>query len=325
MHKPQVMLDSGAYTAFRLGRKIDINKYAEFVIEHGKEFAGCFNLDEINNTKKSYENWQYLKSLGAETIPVYHMVTGEDDYLKKYLKQTDFIALGAIANLDQNKRRQGLDRIWKDYLTDKKGKAICKVHGLGLTVIDQMTRYPWYSVDSFTPVISAVWGGILLPKVKDDEFNYLGMEMCHISDQGKPSPGNTSNWINYPRRLQMKYQELFEEKGFTLGDVFHKERRPTRKDKRLKREDPMSPLWNLRTPSDTEKHTIVNHWEERMRWNLTYWVELQRLIPQVKMCMGVSTTTHLSIFELVKPKLDILISYAYMSDDIYKAIRRYIR
>ena len=339
MSKPRVILDSGAYTAYKKGIKIDIDKYAEYVKTHKEEFFDSFTLDHIgtgeenlksksksetDSAQLSYRNWKHLKEQGADTIPIYHL--GEDEiWLQKYLKQTDYIGIGAIANLDSNKRKWGLDVMFKKYFTDSKGKPTVRIHGLGITDIELMVRYPWFSVDSFTPVISAVWGSVLLPRERDGKLNYLEMEICHISNQSKFTTGSSGSFSNYPKRLQERYVQLFEENGFELGKLHYQKKRPTRKDKRKIIEiNPLEPMFDLTEESDVDVRTIANHWEERMRWNLTYWTKLRGLIP-VNMFMGVSTTTHLGIFELVKPKLDILISYAYMSDDIYKAIRRYVR
>lgn len=342
MKTPGVLLDSGAYTAHRQGIKIDIDQYAQFVIEHGKEFDGCINLDEINDTEKSYENWKYLKSLGANTIPVYHMVTGKEEYLKKYLDETDHIAIGAVANLDTEQRIQGFDVIWRKYFLDKDNMPKVKIHGLGLTQIDQMLMYPWYSVDSFTPVISAVWGSVLLPLMRNGKFQYFDMVTVRISDQAKHVVGNETSFLGLPPSIREAYMELFREAGFDAGQIHHQEIRQTRKDKKSEVKA-LTPAFGYTIEPGTQNRTLANHWEERMRWNLTMWTRLQRrtplyprplIHPLVKkeelikgpktiMYMGVSTTTHLAIFGKVKPKLDILISYAYWSEHIAKAVTKY--
>ena len=343
MKTPRVLIDSGAYTAYRQGITIDIDKYAQFVIEHGHEFDGCINLDHINDTKKSYENWKYLKSLGAHTIPVYHMVTGEEEYLKKYLDETDHIAIGAVANLDTEQRVQGFDVIWKKYFLDKDNMPKVKIHGLGLTQIDQMLKYPWFSVDSFTPVISAVWGSILLPIIRDGQFKYFDMFICRVSDQAKHVVGNETSFLGLPPSAQKAYEGLITEAEFELGELRYQEQRPTRKDKKNPKKELKPEFGYIIKPADTEVRTLANHWEERMRWNLTMWTRLQRRTPvyprpyvenlikkeemiqgpKTIMYMGVSTTTHLAIFGKVRPKLDILISYAYWSENIAKAVAKY--
>lgn len=340
MTKPTVLLDSGAYTAMRKGIVIDIDKYAQYVIEHGHEYANCFNLDSIGNAKQSYLNWLHLKKLGAKTIPVYHIGTPEK-WLKRYLDQTDYIALGAIANLDTSQRMLSLGHIWKTYLVDEKGFPKVKVHGLGLTAIDIMVRYPWFSVDSFTPVISAVWGSILLPRV-DAKGNphFYDLFICKASDQAVHKKGMTNSFVNLPVRVQEIYKGWFEEYGFDLGDIHYQKIRP-RRGKEEKEEVTMFP--ELTVAPDTSTLTIANHWEVRMRWNLIIWNKLKERLPiyprpftdevtkletkhtgnRTIMYMGVSTTTHLEIFNTVRPKLDILISYAYLNETLEQKIKNY--
>jgi hypothetical protein len=348
MAKPKVILDSGAYTAYRKGIIIDIDEYAQYVIKSGHKYQDCFNLDSINDSEQSYKNWKYLKSLGADTIPVYHMATGEEKWLKLYLKETDHVAIGAIANMDTGQRRMGLDDIWKNYFIDKDGMPKVKVHGLGLTAVDLMIRYPWHSVDSFTPVISAVWGSILLPKFDNEGTpHFFDLAICKVSDQGNHKEGMLNSYPNLPRTWRDKFiPKLLKRHGFLLGEISYQPRRDRRGKKGENANKPTT-MFDLTKPSNPEIPTLANSWEERMRWNLIMWNELKARLPiwprpylnidslpykeivnddpKTIMYMGVSTTTHLSIFGMVEPKLDILISYAYLTTNIYKAIKKYLK
>ena len=345
MRKPKVILDSGAYTAHRKGKKIDIDEYAEYVKKHGNEYEVCFNLDSIGNAKKSYTNWKYLQSLGVNTIPIYHVGTNEV-FLRKYLRENDYIGLGAIANLETTQRLLGLSHIWKTYLTDKQGMPIIKVHGLGLTAVPIMIRYPWFSVDSFTPVISAVWGSILLPWLDSKgNFHFFKLGFSKISDQGDHKVDMANSYQSLPERSKQIYNEMFKEYGFDLGAIAYQEKRD-RRGKQGEVERKPKPMFDLIKPSDPNTSTLANSWETRMRWNLTVWTLLRRRLPiyprlfvdkdnayteeinnypKTIMYMGVSTTAHMNIFNLVKPKLDILISYAYLTDPINELIKEYIQ
>jgi hypothetical protein len=345
MSKPRVLLDSGAYTASRKGKVINLDEYADFVLKHREEYDGCISLDVIGDGAKSYDNWKYLRGKGVDVIPVYHAST-EPIWLEKYLKHSDHIALGAIANLDTTKRIENLSKIWNQYLIDKKGYPKVKVHGLGLTNIPIMFRYPWYSTDSFTPVISAVWGSVLLPLIRDNKFRYLGLAIYRISDQATHTKGTTGSYLSRTKLERDRYEELFEQEGFKLGMITNQEihDRRGKKGEQSNRLQPIEGLIDI-IPSDPSVKTLANHWEERMRWNLTMWTRLQERTPiyprpfsytlpknepviqgkKTIMYMGVSTTTHLEIFGKVTPKLDILISYAYLSDNISKMIKRYTK
>lgn len=363
MKKPTVILDSGAYTAFRKGKTINIDEYADFIKRHGHLFAGCFNLDSIGSgmkeskdkskdkdvittAKQSFFNWMKLRKQGIDTIPIYHMGTNQV-WLRKYLERTDYIGIGAIANLNTSQRLMGLSALWKKYFVDKEGNPIVKVHGLGLTAIPMMVRYPWYSVDSFTPVISAVWGSILLPKLNSEgEPSYFNMSINKVSDQGNHKYPGENSYLAVPKRNQKIYEQMFLDYGFELGQITYQEKHD-RRGKAGEQARKPKPLFNLIRPSDPNVKTLANSWEIRMKWNLIMWNQLKERMPIYPrpfvdednywkekvtgkinwwMNMGVSTITHLDIFNSVKPKHDILISYAYMTDGIYdKIFKEYLK
>jgi len=343
MNKPKVILDSGAYTAFRKGIVIDIDEYGEFIKKQSNVFVHAFNLDAIGDGKKSYKNWKYLREKGIDTIPVYHLGTDEK-WLQKYLKQSDHVALGAIANLSSKKRILGLDMIWKKYLLDSNDMPHVKVHGLGLTAIPIMLRYPWYSVDSFTPVISAIWGGLLLPKYshKLKRFDYLDLAIYKISNQGNHKQGTMNSFLSQPEIYKKACIDLFKENGFELGTLFYQEKNLRRGEKE-KQNHPE--LFSLNKEIEGDEISIANKWEERTRWNLMIWNKLKERLPNYPrkmnaplekfgdvikgektiMYMGISTETILGEFNKTKPKHDILISYAYLKGKIFNQIKDYIK
>lgn len=339
MDKPKVILDSGAFTAHRKGKKIKLSKYISFLKEHGDEYEDYFNLDVIGaiqaenidqhegmvtTAEKSYINWKRIRKQGLNPIPVYHVGT-DVKWLEKYLEETDYIGLGAIASLDTVKRQESLGTIWDKYFLNKDGTAKVRVHGLGLTHVDIMSRFPWFSVDSFTPVISAVWGSILLPLIRDGKPLYTDMSIYRISDQAQHKVGITGSYLNLPTLLKKQYGEMIEENKFVLGEITHKVIRPRRRSKNKEVVPPARLFEAEQEDSNTELRTLANHWEERMRWNLVMWTKLRKVLPNIRMYMGVSTTTHLEIFNKVKPKLDILISYAYLTPPIEKMIKEYTK
>ena len=83
----------------------------------------------IDSGEKSYENWLELRRLGVDSMPVHHI--GDDlKYLRRYLDQTDYIALGAIAKMTQHRRLIGLDHIWQHLKDAQAGRwPRCMVWG----------------------------------------------------------------------------------------------------------------------------------------------------------------------------------------------------
>jgi len=184
--KVPFMLDSGAYTVFRQGKTIDIDEYIKFIKDNILALPQIVyvNLDVIGDGEASYKNWVYMRKKGLKPLPVFH--AGSDvAILKKYLKKTDYIGLGALANMTCTKRLMYLDRIWGQYLVDKKKMPICKVHGFGISGFDVMKKYPWYSTDSTSWFQSAVYGKILLPKRIKGKWHFGKSPKILYVTQGK--------------------------------------------------------------------------------------------------------------------------------------------
>ena len=141
-------LDSGAFTAFTKGVEINIEDYATFVHTHKDNITVASSLDAIGDAAKSYELYIQLRQMGCDVIPVFHC--REDvKWLDKYLDEgCEYIALGGMVPEAKPWLAKWLDTLWQYHLTDEAGEPIVKVHGFGMTILDFMVAYPWYSVDS---------------------------------------------------------------------------------------------------------------------------------------------------------------------------------
>lgn len=169
--KRKVFLDSGAFSAFTQGIKVDLPAYCNYVkrnrdiIEEVDGDLLASVLDGIGDPQQTWENQKSMEALGVRPLPCFHY--GEDErYLEEYVKNYTYITLGGMVPISTPQLYHWLDRIWEKYLTDGSGRPLIKVHGFGLTTIDLMKRYPWYSVDSSSWVQIARTGGMMLPRGK---------------------------------------------------------------------------------------------------------------------------------------------------------------
>jgi len=162
-----LFLDSGAFSAHSLGAVIDITEYCDYVkrnydlwrVEDGVSMFSV--LDGIGDPQKTLENQWEMERQGVRPLPCFHF--GEDEkYLEYYINNYPYITIGGCVGRHPNDLIIWLDRIWSRYLTDENGKAKVKVHGFGLTSVEIMERYPWFSVDSSSWVQTAAYGSISL-------------------------------------------------------------------------------------------------------------------------------------------------------------------
>lgn len=330
--KPKIIIDSGAYTAYKKGITIDIDRYGEFVLQNRNKFENFFNLDVVGDGKKSYQAWKYLKSIGVETIPVYHIGTDER-LLVKYLDQADYIGLGAIANLVTGQRIISLDRIWKKYLLDEKGHARCRIHGLGMTAISLVNSFPWYSVDSFTPIFTASYGGVYLPIIVEGRFDFIKGFTCAISSQYKHQKGSGNTFINLPPLLKQRYLQLFEENGYDVGQIFYEKKKPRRRKEKGKLK--IEPFFELEKYDSEGAMTLANNWKVRIQWNLFAW---HKVIEQLNPYQGVhkdidkpiiyvgnSGIRYTRILTTIMPIHDMLISYLYITPQWMEVLQPYLK
>jgi hypothetical protein len=152
-----IIIDSGAFSAWNSGYRVDRDELLHFYKEIKKEFphANFINLDVIPGEKGrkptekeanlacqlSWENFLWFKQNGIMTLPVFH----EDDnwdYLHMMMNETDYIAISPANDSSTKRRMVWLDRTYSIL------KADYKTHGLAATSKKLLERYPFYSVDS---------------------------------------------------------------------------------------------------------------------------------------------------------------------------------
>jgi hypothetical protein len=201
----KVFLDSGAFSAFTQGVEIDLEGYCDYCRRNADIIEFPSVLDGIGDPLKTWQNQTRMEALGVRPLPCFHY--GEDErYLEHYLANYDFITLGGMVPINKEQLRFWLDRIWDKYLTDKDGLPRIKVHGFGLTRVDLMERYPWYSVDSSSWVQSAGNGAIMIPE--------LGVVFVSLDSPQRKEAGRHFETLT-PLEKQV-FREAIQRRGFDL-------------------------------------------------------------------------------------------------------------
>lgn len=164
----KIFLDSGAFSMHTQGITVDLESYADFIVKNSDIIEVASNLDVIGegNEEGTYKNQKTLESLLQKrnsplSIQPVHHARDKDEWLQRYLDEGyEYIFLGGMVPESTEYLRTWLDRMWGKYLTNPDGSAKVKVHGFGLTTLELMIRYPWYSVDSTSWVLASRFGGI---------------------------------------------------------------------------------------------------------------------------------------------------------------------
>ena len=185
--KVDLMLDSGAFSAWNRGEEIKLSDYIDYLNDNKDLLSSYVSLDmlppgdvvyktsaeyELSATV-SYSNQQKMKEVGLQPIPVFHQ--GERFYwLERMLADGEpYIGISASSERTQTK---DMYRWYDDcfsLLTNSDGWPSVKVHGFGVTLMKALRRYPWYTVDSTTWSLTAGYGKIFIPRYVNGHADYL--------------------------------------------------------------------------------------------------------------------------------------------------------
>lgn len=188
MAKPKVkiMLDSGAFSAWSKGEKIDLDQYIAYIKANEHCVDRYVNLDVIpgsrnkprtqaeveDSAKQSYANLRKMKAAGLNPIPVFHR--GERFYwLHKMLDEGEkYIGVSpSLYIVGANVAMEWLDRVFT-ILTDAGGKPSIDTHGFAVSSFDLLKRYPWTTCDATSWALTAAFGSILVPVYRNGAPDY---------------------------------------------------------------------------------------------------------------------------------------------------------
>lgn len=146
--KINFLLDSGAFTAWKAGNKINLNEYIGFIKSLKIKPWGYFNLDVIGDGHASYVN--YKKMLDADLRPIPIFTRGEDiKMVDAYYETSDVLAIGGLVGTRGNKGYV------KSLMKIINGR---KVHWLGFTDKEFIKYFKPYSCDSSSVTMAGRYG-----------------------------------------------------------------------------------------------------------------------------------------------------------------------
>jgi len=143
-----VMLDSGAFTIWRKGGTIDVERYEAWVTEVEPEW--WMALDIIGDGEKSVVSWRGSRArtgaLAARLVPVWH--EGDPiEHLDEYVAHAETLGGGLVA-LGRLAGRRSEQKTWEFYDAAFNRHPTAKYHALGNANPVQLEPYPFASFDS---------------------------------------------------------------------------------------------------------------------------------------------------------------------------------
>jgi hypothetical protein len=155
-HFAGVALDSGAYSVWRRGAKVDLGEYADYCARLEGSLDWYANLDAIADWRMTLANQAALERRGLRPVPVFHL--GEpwallDDLAICYER----VAIGRGPGMKLDEVWSALDTVFTRY-TNEDGAPTVRFHGFRMTDRRVMATFPFDSVDSTTWIAGNAYG-----------------------------------------------------------------------------------------------------------------------------------------------------------------------
>ena len=220
-----LFVDSGAYSAYTLGKEIDVDDYINFINETGDWCTVYAQVDKIPQVigrepteeelaaapAQSWENYLYMiKRVKPEyrdkIMPVFHF---EEDtkWLHQMLNYTHedgshikYIGL-AVSTVDTAAIRFAWLQMAFDIIKNSPNPDVM-THAFGCTALDVLEKFPLTSADSTTWVQAAAYGNVIV-----DNKVYMVSER-RLKDNG--------NILNKSQIVKDALDAKLQEMGFTL-------------------------------------------------------------------------------------------------------------
>lgn len=278
----ELFIDSGAFSAFTQGVKIDLDEYIAFIKQYKDIISVYANLDVIGDAAGTLANQKQMEKAGLKPLPCFHY--GEPvKYLQYYLERHDYIALGGMAagpsgaTLSSTDKGKWLDILFSKYICDEDGMPRVKVHGFGLTSLKLMLRYPWYSVDSTSWVVTGRMGSIYVPKPWAHSLDEVWkVSLSNRSPNQSEAGKHLSSFSPNQRQYVLEY---IEKKGYKLGKS---EFKTESADYALKDKE----RWNGKAKGNQREVEMIiesgvcNDYRKRDEINIIYFLDLEKAMPK---------------------------------------------
>lgn len=219
----KLFIDSGAFSVAHSNKTVDIDEYISF-INANPNIDVWAELDVIpypvlnsatakESSEASWNNYLYMMERLTinvdKLLPIFHF--GESpEHLKKILntevcgKLPDYIGVGGRHGVTTDEQAVYFENIFKIIKSSRKPDV--KVHAFGMTVLDLLERFPFYSADSTTWLMVGVNGGII-----DNKYGIVNISNRCLNKK--------ENFIYYPKVIQDELKEKFQHFGFTYEEL----------------------------------------------------------------------------------------------------------
>lgn len=151
-----------------------VDAYCRFVLDHWQAIDFFANVDAIPHPDLTWRNQDYVeRTWGIEPVPVVHYGTNLTWFDRYVEAGYTFIGIGGLVGETGSEQcRRWLDDLFSRVCPPPTRFPTVRLHGFGLTSVELMFRYPWWSVDSASWTKVGSFGGILVPQRRGGSWAY---------------------------------------------------------------------------------------------------------------------------------------------------------
>ena len=199
----KIMIDSGAFTFMKSGKKIVweeyAEQYAEWVKQNNMELFMELDIDSLIGF--DYERVKQLRNriekiVGKQSIPVWHYNRGADGFIEM-CKKYPYVAVGGLV-LESSKYKRCHDAFpWFIKTAHSYG---AKIHALGFTDTKKLHEFHFDSADSSTWNLPAKYG-----RVKIFNGKYIQYAIPYV--KGERLAADKNRLIRFSLLEWVKFQQ----------------------------------------------------------------------------------------------------------------------
>lgn len=229
------ILDSGAFTAWSLGKQVDVRALGAFAQRRSELWPSTItvNLDVIPGEKgrtstrterldgmrKSVANADYLRSLGLRVMEVFH----QDEPMSFLYELADRRQPGEVLGISPrndvtpNQKLEWQNNVFAALVRHCGHDAFPPCHGLAVTTDRLMRAFPYYSVDSSTWVNAFRYGAALMTGKGHAKLNkmFTGSDKVQLNGRDHKAAlayGCRQHIVAY-QRVEKEITGLWERRG----------------------------------------------------------------------------------------------------------------
>jgi len=191
-----VFLDSGAFSAWSQGAKVDLKRYIQYIKRYESLLFCYVNLDVIYDVEATKRNQKTMEDAGLHPLPVFHYGSDFDTFFELAENYT-YIGIGGMVPISVPHVDGFLARVFH-----AKPDRV-SLHGFGISSTYIIQKYPFVSVDTTAWMSGAQFGKVDTP---------LGA--VHLGEKLRPG-----HFLLLSRRRQRAFEAYFENIGFSIPEL----------------------------------------------------------------------------------------------------------